>query len=218
MYRTDGSSFSDRDGGGGPADDIIPHGRVFCYSSDEDQEQSNTIPLHQRIKRSRFVSRIQEERIQIQSATANQKLDMEQFQPMMTSEKVDTIQYKTPAVPTRVTRVTRRGRNKRECSVEDYYDDTTRYQRKRERKESDYGSLSTLDSSMLKLDIIESDPKFEVSCIILIKIKLPIVMIIAAVKIPGQFHELEQVIIRMSDLQKNNDHTQKTNFNPCQGI
>merc|ERR1711868_297255 len=57
---------------------------------------------------------------------------------------------------------TRRPRNKREAvTMDDYYDESSRYLRKRERKESDYGSLSTLDSSMLKLDIIEQEPKLE---------------------------------------------------------
>jgi len=162
---SDGSSFSDRDNGVGPADDLLPQGRVYSYSSDED-EPSSTIPLPQRIKRSRFVSRIQEERIQFESSTnqkldivqlnsTNQKLDLEQFQPMMTSEKAE--KYKIPAPPIK-TRI-RRNRGKRECNTDDYYDETTRYLRKRERKESDYGSLSTLDSSMLKLDIIEPETK-----------------------------------------------------------
>merc|ERR1711915_85020 len=75
--------------------------------------------------------------------------------PMMTSEKTE--KYKIPASPV-MTRI-RRNRGKRECNTDDYFDETTRYLRKRERKESDYGSLSTLDSSMLKLDIIESDTK-----------------------------------------------------------
>ena len=48
-------------------------GRVYCYSSDDSDSE---VPLHQRIKRSRFVSRIQEERIHFQS----EKLDLEQFQ------------------------------------------------------------------------------------------------------------------------------------------
>ena len=169
---TDGSSFSDRDGvviGGGPADDIIPQGRVYCYSSDEDDDENviKTIPLHQRIKRSRFVSRIQEERVQIQS----EKLDMEQFQPMMTSEKMDSTRYKATEMTESTAKYTnntsgartRRPRNKRECAtLDNYYDESSRYLRKRERKESDYGSLSTLDSSMLKLDIIEQEPKLEV--------------------------------------------------------
>merc|ERR1712176_1206068 len=60
-------------------------------------------------------------------------------------------------------------RAKRECQGEaECYDDTTRYLRKRERRErrqetqgraSDYGSLSTLGSSLHKLDLIEQDPK-----------------------------------------------------------
>ena len=153
----------------------MPQGRVYCYSSDEDDDENTikTIPLHQRIKRSRFVSRIQEERVQIQS----EKLDMEQFQPMMTSEKMDSTRYKATEVTENTAKYTnktsgtttmrtRRPRNKRECvAMEDYYDESSRYLRKRERKESDYGSLSTLDSSMLKLDIIEQDPKLEVICI-----------------------------------------------------
>ena len=60
-------------------------------------------------------------------------------------------------------------RAKRECQGEtECYDDTTRYLRKRERRErrqetqgraSDYGSLLTLGSSLHKLDLIEQDPK-----------------------------------------------------------
>ena len=51
-------------------------------------KDKQTVPLHQRIKRSRFVSRIQEERIHIHGTSRSDKLDMEQFQPMMTSETV----------------------------------------------------------------------------------------------------------------------------------
>ena len=62
-------------------------------------KDKQTVPLHQRIKRSRFVSRIQEERIHIHGTSQSDKLDMEQFQPMMTSETVSD-----PASITRVSR------------------------------------------------------------------------------------------------------------------
>ena len=172
--RTDGSSFSDPEGvpggGPGPADDIIPAGRVYCYSSDEEDKEA-AVPLHQRIKRSRFVSRIQEERIHIHETARsdNNKLDMEQFQPMMTSETVSDPASVARMVTSLGPRVTRA---KRECQAEaECYDDTTRYLRKREKRErrqeaagraSDYGSLSTLGSSLHKLDLIEQDPKSEV--------------------------------------------------------
>ena len=62
-------------------------------------KDKQTVPLHQRIKRSRFVSRIQEERIHIHETSRSDKLDMEQFQPMMTSE--------TGSDPASITRVSR---------------------------------------------------------------------------------------------------------------
>ena len=134
-------------------------GRVYCYSSDESDTGDNPgrraeVPLHQRAKRSRFVSRIQEERIHIQS----EKLDMEQFQPMMTSETVNELKYKVPR-PLKLRHNRRQA--KRECS-EDWLEETNMILRKRERREgreSDYGSLGSLDSELLKLDI---DHKLEV--------------------------------------------------------
>ena len=146
---------------------------MYCYSSDEEDKEAEAeqaVPLHQRIKRSRFVSRIQEERIHIHETARSDKLDMEQFQPMMTSETVSD-PASIPRVSSLQPRVTRA---KRECQAEaECYDDTTRYLRKRERRErrqetgraSDYGSLSTLGSSLHKLDLIEQDPKSEVSMI-----------------------------------------------------
>jgi len=89
---------------------------------------------------------------------------------MMTSEKMDSTRYKATEMTESTAKYTnntsgtrtRRPRNKRECAtLDNYYDESSRYLRKRERKESDYGSLSTLDSSMLKLDIIEQEPKLE---------------------------------------------------------
>ena len=141
---------------------------MYCYSSDEEDkdEAEQAVPLHQRIKRSRFVSRIQEERIHIHETARSDKLDMEQFQPMMTSETVSDPASITRGLQPRVTRA------KRECQAEaECYDDATRYLRKRERRErrqetgraSDYGSLSTLGSSLHKLDLIEQDPKSEVN-------------------------------------------------------
>ena len=132
-------------------------GRVYCYSSDDSDSE---VPLHQRIKRSRFVSRIQEERIHFQS----EKLDLEQFQPMMTSETVKEIKYKVPR-PVKLRHNRRQA--KRECS-EDWLDETNMIVRKRERREgreSDYGSLGSLDSELLKLDIEQQDPKLEVTAI-----------------------------------------------------
>ena len=177
---SDENSYSDCEMTGGPADDIIPAGwrswspsvfclqstvlgRVYCYSSDESDSGENPgrgaeVPLHQRIKRSRFVSRIQEERIHIQS----EKLDLEQFQPMMTSETVKEIKYK---VPRPVKPRHNRRLAKRECS-DDWLEETNMIVRKRERREgreSDYGSLGSLDSELLKLDIEQQDPKLEVS-------------------------------------------------------
>ena len=143
---------------------------MYCYSSDEEDKEAEAeqaVPLHQRIKRSRFVSRIQEERIHIHETARSDKLDMEQFQPMMTSETVSD-PASIPRVSNLQPRVTRA---KRECQAEaECYDDATRYLRKRERRErrhetgraSDYGSLSTLGSSLHKLDLIEQDPKSEV--------------------------------------------------------
>ena len=166
MFRSDGSSFSDSPGVG-PADDIIPQGRVYCYSSDEDDAKT-TLPLHQRIKRSRFVSRIQEERIHIKD-----KLDMEQFQPMMTSEKLDSVTSSPTNILARIKKSTPlqlRPRQTRRCKREaapvtaDDYDDSSRYLRKRNRKDNDYGALSTLGSELLKLDIIESETQAQEVC------------------------------------------------------
>ena len=84
------------------------------------------------------MSRIQHERVRIES----EKLDLQNFQPMMTSETV-------------------RESKKRESDAEDWYEEPSRYLRKRERKESDYGSLSSLGSDMLKLDIMEQEPPNE---------------------------------------------------------
>ena len=142
---------------------------MYCYSSDEEAGEPGTRPLHQRIKRSRFVSRIQEERIHIHE-TRGDRLDMEQFQPMMTSETVSDPSSNPRVSSSLQPQVTRA---KRECQAEAEYDDTTRYLRKRERRHerqaqetgraSDYGSLSTLGSSLHKMDLIEQDPKREVS-------------------------------------------------------
>ena len=82
---------------------------------------------------------------------------MEKFQPMMTSETVKEIKYK---VPRSVKSRPNRRQAKRECD-EDWYDEGSVIVRKRDRKESDYGSLGSLDSELLKLDI-EQDPKLEV--------------------------------------------------------
>lgn len=170
-------SFSDSEdlqynrGAGGPADDIIPAGvealtvggcqqsdvvgRVYCYSTDDSDSGGQEVPLHQRIKRSRFVSRIQEERIHIQA----EKLDMEQFQPMMTSETIKDLKSK---MPRSVKLRHNRRQAKRECE-DDWHDQSSVILRKRDRKESDYGSLGSLGSELLKLDI-EQDPKLEVIC------------------------------------------------------
>lgn len=129
------SSFSD---GEGPAADIVQPPRLYTYSSSEEDELREQIPLKQRIRPSRFVSRIQHERVRIES----EKLDLQNFQPMMTSETV-------------------RESKKRESDAEDWYEEPSRYLRKRERKESDYGSLSSLGSDMLKLDIMEQEPPNE---------------------------------------------------------
>jgi len=151
-------SFSDSEdlqynrGAGGPADDIIPAGRVYCYSTDDSDSGGQEVPLHQRIKRSRFVSRIQEERIHIQA----EKLDMEQFQPMMTSETIKDLKSK---MPRSVKLRHNRRQAKRECE-DDWHDQSSVILRKRDRKESDYGSLGSLGSELLKLDI-EQDPKLE---------------------------------------------------------
>ena len=54
---------------------------------------------------------------------------------------------------------------KRECS-DDWLEETNMIVRKRERREgreSDYGSLGSLDSELLKLDIEQQDPKLEVA-------------------------------------------------------
>ena len=163
LSRSDGSSFSEKDVIRGPADDIIPQERIYCYSSDEEDSTKTTLPLQQRIKRSRFVSRIQEERIEIKD-----KLDMEQFQPMMTSEKLETVVNRHNK---RSSQIELRPRQSRRCkreaapvSAEDY-EDTARYLRKRNRKENDLGSLSTLGSELLKLDLIEPNSSIEVKYI-----------------------------------------------------
>ena len=131
--RTD-SSFSD---GEGPAADLVQPGRLYTYSSDEEEKSRKHVPVKQKIRPSRFVSRIQHERAHIQS----EKLDMETFQPMMTSETV-------------------RESKKRESESEDWVEEPSRYLRKRERKESDYGSLSSLGSDMVKLDIMEQESNY----------------------------------------------------------
>lgn len=95
------------------------------------------MPVQQKIRAPRFVSRIQHERVQMHS----EKLDLEKFQPMMTSEKL------------------REGK-KRESESEDWYEEPSKYLRKRERKESDYGSLSSLGSDMIKLDIMEQESNY----------------------------------------------------------
>ena len=161
LFRSDGSSFSEKDVIRGPADDIIPQERIYCYSSDEEDSTKTTLPLQQRIRRSRFVSRIQEERIEIKD-----KLDMEQFQPMMTSEKLEVNRHNK-----RSSQIELRPRQSRRCkreaapvSAEDY-EDTARYLRKRNRKENDLGSLSTLGSELLKLDLIEPNSSIEVKYI-----------------------------------------------------
>ena len=139
------------------------------------------------------MSRIQAERIHcIQETRATERLDMEQFQPMMTSEPRQP--QHAPAVLVTSAR-TRRPRGKRECAVEELDEEGVRVPRKRERRwglannsyfscisytlfldmfyamqcvtrGSDYGSLSTLGSSLLKLDLIEPgtgpDTKLEV--------------------------------------------------------
>lgn len=128
------SSFSD---GEGPAADLVQPGRLYTYSSDEEEKSRKHVPVKQKIRPSRFVSRIQHERAHIQS----EKLDMETFQPMMTSETV-------------------RESKKRESESEDWVEEPSRYLRKRERKESDYGSLSSLGSDMVKLDIMEQESNY----------------------------------------------------------
>ena len=219
FLRTDGSSFSDPEGvpggGPGPADDIVPAGRVYCYSSDEEdkEEAEQAVPLHQRIKRSRFVSRIQEERIHIHETARTDKLDMEQFQPMMTSETVSD-PASIPRVSSLQPRVTRA---KRECQAEaECYDDATRYLRKRERRErrqetgraSDYGSLSTLGSSLHKLDLIEQDPKTEVNYDFYVKIVI-IKYYFFADKTPG-YETVKQVTLGVSHIQEDHDSAQET--------
>ena len=80
---------------------------------------------------------------------------------MMTSETVKEIKYK---VPRPVKPRHNRRLAKRECS-DDWLDETNIILRKRERREareSDYGSLGSLDSDLLKLDIEQEDPKLEV--------------------------------------------------------
>ena len=84
---------------------------------------------------------------------------MEQFQPMMTSETVKDVksQYK---VGRSVRLRHNRRQAKRECE-EEWNDENSIIVKKRDRKESDYGSLGSLGSELLKLDI-EQDPKVEV--------------------------------------------------------
>ena len=80
----------------------------------------------------RFVSRIQAERIHcIQETRATERLDMEQFQPMMTSEPRQP--QHAPAVLVTSAR-TRRPRGKRECAVEELDEEGVRVPRKRERR------------------------------------------------------------------------------------
>eukprot|EP00092_Neocalanus_flemingeri_P010551 GFUD01011367.1.p1 GENE.GFUD01011367.1~~GFUD01011367.1.p1 ORF type:complete len:236 (+),score=58.80 GFUD01011367.1:103-810(+) len=128
------SSFSD---GEGPTADLVQPGRLYTYSSSEDEKSRKHVPVQQKIRAPRFVSRIQHERVQMHS----EKLDLEKFQPMMTSEKL------------------REGK-KRESESEDWYEEPSKYLRKRERKESDYGSLSSLGSDMIKLDIMEQESNY----------------------------------------------------------
>ena len=92
---------------------------------------------------------------------------MEQFQPMMTSETVKDVksQYK---VGRSVKLRHNRRQAKRECE-EEWNDENSIIVKKRDRKESDYGSLGSLGSELLKLDI-EQDPKVEVT-VTAIKVK-----------------------------------------------
>ena len=59
-----------------------------------------------------------------------------------------------------MTSETVRESKKRESENEDWFEEPSKYLRKRERKESDYGSLSSLGSDMLKLDIMEQESNY----------------------------------------------------------
>ena len=82
---------------------------------------------------------------------------------MMTSETVKDVKCK---VGRSVKLRHNRRQAKRECD-EDWNDENSIIVKKRDRKESDYGSLGSLGSELLKLDI-EQDPKLEVRMIMVI--------------------------------------------------
>ena len=93
---------------------------------------------------------------------------------MMTSEKLDSSVASSPTnIISRIKKSTPlqlRPRQTRRCKREaapvtaEDYEDSARYLRKRNRKENDYGALSTLGSELLKLDLIESETQNHEVC------------------------------------------------------
>ena len=145
----------------GPADTVQP-GQVYCYSSDEEEEDAVGLVWQHRLKRRpRYVSRARGE-------VLLERLDLGTFTPMMTSERVE------PLVFTGQKRGRREGlgslrvgskRGRRGSQTEDVEKRRRRAssedggrRRKRERRGSDYGSLSSLGSDKLRYKHT-SDPK-----------------------------------------------------------
>merc|ERR1719397_110971 len=100
---------------------------IQCLACMQD-EVCTTAPL--RLCHSRFVSRIAAERLV-------ERLDLDQFRPVMTSER-------------------RPGRGKREWQQPE--PDQGLPVCKRERREGEYGNLASLDTDLLNLDILEPRP------------------------------------------------------------
>ena len=132
---------------------------------------------------------------------------MEQFQPMMTSETVSDPSSNPRVSSNLQPQVTRA---KRECQAEAEYDDTTRYLRKRERRHerqaqetgraSDYGSLSTLGSSLHKMDLIEQDPNREVSYYLFFLIFIIVTVICFIADKTSGLKTFKQVALRLSHI------------------
>merc|ERR1711962_1998184 len=143
----------------GPADTVQP-GRLYSYSSEEEEEE----PTWERRlrRRPRFVTRVRAERI-------NNTLDLEAFTPIMTSERIARAEL-ILAGQKRGWEEDREGNivgGKRERRVSEDLERRRRRRRassedsgrilKRERKSSDYGSLSSLGSDLLRLDLLGED-------------------------------------------------------------
>ena len=137
----------------GPTADLLPPQRIYSYSSSEAEGEDKVEDRSTRIQRvlqarqqrkPRFVSRILRERgaRSPSGGRGKEMLQTEEFAPMMTSETV----------------AEERKQEKRSVEEQEWIEPGTKFLRKGTRRQSDYGSMSSLGSDITgEVDSMQGD-------------------------------------------------------------